>query len=638
MNFPARHSTPLHRKLQRALHTQLHSFQHVSFKRRLWDLVTLRNVATIAWLSLIYWAERTVFRDSLNECQWDKWETWPSDAAPYRMVLIADPQLVDPHTYDRRGISLKATMFYSDMYMRKSYSLLNSILAPQTIAFLGDLFDGGREWATEHGDSGHVVDPHALSDWKDYGENYWENEFIRFSTIFPHVPGVKNIRSLPGNHDLGIGNGVQENVAKRFKAFFGETSSVHTLGNHTFVLIDSVSLENTENRNIYEPARNFLDEFTQVEKSTADILHPEIIPQSRRIQSSSDPQPAAPASSEPQPLPRVLLTHVPLYRPPSTPCGPLRESGNSIGIFGGFQYQNVLTADTSGDVIKKVQPVFVASGDDHDYCEVLHAGATGMVKEITVKSFSFTMGVRHPGFLLVSLWNPLSGTKPLDSGTIQTKLCLLPDQLGLFKTYFLAFGLMKFLLTLSMVYFWLRKKKEDPLLPVVQEDANRAHNQKPSEYGMSSVSSWSGSNGNGINTRAAGGKAQQPTYGGYGIPSVSPAPYNDTEDDKYSKKGTSHLSAAMVGLPNLQQNINTHLTQLGNAAEKVGSLMADKVVERVPSLGPVVEGGREIVRREIKKKGFVRKVCGRLGGVLREWAPSLAIVGIWYIYLISNDV
>ena len=64
------------------------------------------------------------------------------------------------------------------------------------------------------------------------------------------------------------------------------------------------------------------------------------------------------------------------------------------------------------------------SGDDHDYCEVQHQGG---VREVTVKSFSMAMGIRKPGFQLLSV--------PEDDGASAgavDQLCLLPDQIGIY--------------------------------------------------------------------------------------------------------------------------------------------------------------------------------------------------------------
>jgi len=64
------------------------------------------------------------------------------------------------------------------------------------------------------------------------------------------------------------------------------------------------------------------------------------------------------------------------------------------------------------------------SGDDHDYCELQHQGGA---REVTVKSFSMAMGVRKPGFQLLSIPEDEGGS----AGAVD-QLCLLPDQIGIY--------------------------------------------------------------------------------------------------------------------------------------------------------------------------------------------------------------
>ena len=545
-------------------------------------------------------------------------------------------------------------MFYTDLFMSKSYSLLNKILLPESTVFLGDLFDGGREWSTSTETWGsHMTDPRTpgREDWAKYNRAYWEQEFIRFNKIFPVFPGRRSIRSLAGNHDLGFGNGVNEGVVNRFKSFFGDTSSVHTFGNHTFVLIDSVSLENTQNPKIYEPARRFLDEFSASIPSPRKLLQQSPEVRSSKVYDADKGGPPEKISAPIAPLPKILLTHVPLYRLPNTPCGPLREGssyGGTIPLRGGFQYQNVLQDETSTDILKKVQPILVASGDDHDYCEVLHAGATGMVKEITVKSISMSMSMRRPGFLMLSLWNPVKEAVVdggNDASTVQSRLCLLPDQVGIWKTYILLFGITKFAVTLSIVWAWFRRRKskgDEPLLPLSQDEAARLKRGFVSgsvEYAVSSGSS----NGSAISTRSSASSHGSPGssrshYGGYGIPSTtsSPAPpYNEDDEDKYAKKSLPGLVIAGMP-PGLQQKIDKGLIEFGNVAGNVGVRVADKVVERVPSLAPTVERGKEIVRREMEKGG-VKGFVGRVLAGVREWGVAVVVLGGWYLWLVWTE-
>jgi hypothetical protein len=544
-----------------------------------------------AWIYAIHRGERSTFREHIDACDWSSWEDWPEEAAPHRLVFVADPQIVDPHTYPGRPWPLSTlTERYTDRYMRRNYQLINAKLDPDSIVFLGDLFDGGREWATQaHGslkpsqrkkleklkaenekkkqkdgiqardEVGSAEEPglqkrswasydrelegnehpenvkpedHNIDKrgndlkeffygesgrWKKWGMKQWNIEYDRFGRMFfdpsqlyprtqrrtipawdvsAHPLNVLNgasdvdreehaviggkarrlLTSLPGNHDVGFGSGVQLGVRDRFTARFGESNRVDVLGNHSFVSIDAPSLAAysqfaingqaplgavEEREHIWKPAMDFLNgiqipaalavadnmaEFYPEYDSDASSKHAVDEPDTKGHEGSG-------SSKTNAELPVVLLTHVPLYRDPGTDCGELRERGHAISISGGYQYQNTLTRELSNEVAQKVsragEIVHVFSGDDHDYCDVYHrynVGSRGenrspkptTVRETTVKSFSWAMGVRKPGFQLLSLWNPLDANgKPMSGSlpTVQTHLCLLPDQIGILINY-----------------------------------------------------------------------------------------------------------------------------------------------------------------------------------------------------------
>ena len=544
-----------------------------------------------AWIYAIHRGERRTYHEHIEACDWSSWEDWPIGAAPHRLVFVADPQIVDPHTYPGRPWPLSTlTERYTDRYMRRNYQLINAKLDPDSIVFLGDLFDGGREWATqapgplktsqrkkierlkakneeerqkadsqskaEDGSAGdsrlqkrswasydkeltgnehpetvkledHNIDKRGndrkefvygeSGRWKSWGMKQWNTEYDRFGRMFfdtsqlyprtqrrtipawdvrAHPLNVLNgasdvdreehaviggkarrlLTSLPGNHDVGFGSGVQLAVRDRFTARFGESNRVDVLGNHSFVSIDAPSLAAysqfaingqaspdaaEERQHIWKPAMDFLDGVqTSAASAIADnvaeyypehdhevsLKHSVEEPNSKELERASSPK------TKPK-LPVVLLTHVPLYRDPGTDCGSLRERGHAISISGGYQYQNTLTRELSNEVAQKVSRagdiVHVFSGDDHDYCDVWHRYNVGnmgenrspkptTVRETTVKSFSWAMGVRRPGFQLLSLWNPLDDTgKPMTNSlpTVQTHLCLLPDQIGILINY-----------------------------------------------------------------------------------------------------------------------------------------------------------------------------------------------------------
>jgi hypothetical protein len=403
--------------------------------------------------------------------------------------------------------------------MRRAYSRIQTALYPDSVVFLGDLFDGGREWSTRTTSS-------PDKQYNKYGDSFWQKEYRRFGDIFfkhwgdagldprPGQPGRKIISSLPGNHDLGFARGVQVGVRNRFNAYFGDGNRIDILGNHTFVSIDSVSLSALgqpspqQVEELWRPTVDFLENakqqkrrLVQRELRVQQGLKPYPGFQHREIESADLPRATLPhANDDVTEFPTILLTHVPLYRAPGTPCGPLREhwpptpppkgqttplerdDRNAISVSGGYQYQNVLNREITTDIANKLGDIAYAfSGDDHDYCELTHRGyASGGagIREITVKSISLAMGVRLPGVVQLSMWNPVDAHgAPLNKGgrpTLQTHLCLLPDQLGVFLRYAALFALTLLALAARAAAIacgvlapsqGAKSLKQDPLLP-----------------------------------------------------------------------------------------------------------------------------------------------------------------------------
>ncbi|EAW14259.1 putative manganese ion homeostasis (Fr) [Aspergillus clavatus NRRL 1] len=527
-------------------------------------IFTVANALILLWFLTLWWGERTVFQDSLDACVWDQWEKWPRDANPHHVVFVADPQLVDPHTYPDRPWPLSTlTVKYSDQYLRRSFSTIQQKLGPDSVLFLGDLFDGGREWGTASSTS-------PEKRYQKYKDSFWKKEFQRFVRIFSdqfHLGdghavdprGRRMIASLPGNHDLGFGTGVQIPVRDRFQSFFGKGNRVDVIGNHTFVSVDTVSLSAMDqpdpqtgstgagagdgkqpNEHIWRETGDFLNDMqrhrskaeteelvmlrNQSQSGTGRLFKHEAVDVSANAV-AKDPQ------WEVVGLPTILLTHVPLYRRPATPCGPLRErhppsaegleedEPNSLTIAGGYQYQNVLTPTISKDLVSKVGPnlVQVYSGDDHDYCEISHREFSGSPREITVKSLSWAMGVRHPGFVLTSLWNPIDVTTGKSteraSSTIQNHLCLLPDQLGIFIYYGMLFGFTLFVLVVRavvVVVYFPPPPPDTPLLPLTEREPYPSEPSAPSYPPSSSTSRSTLPSPRGLASRAVNAAPPRP--------------------------------------------------------------------------------------------------------------------------------
>jgi ethanolamine phosphate phosphodiesterase len=495
-------------------------------------------------------------------------------------VLIADPQLVDPHTYPGRPWPLSSlTIFYTDLYLRRSYTSLQQYLQPDTLFFLGDLFDGGREWGTSHSSS-------PEERYRGYGNKYWMKEYTRFHRIFidgwlnsgvnsPGEPrGRKIIASLPGNHDLGFAYGIQRPVKQRYESYFGNGNRVDVVGNHSFISVDTVSLSamdqvdpntgssgagdgtsaSVANHDIWASTEDFLSGVRQARSRAVkrelrvlaglpeQAYHedglggfaPNITDlfQKRKTVGITDIS----FDNAEKSFPSILLTHVPLYRPPGTDCGSQRERGHAIPVQAGYQYQNVLTPLISKHIISKLgvdDAKQVYSGDDHDYCEVEHGEFTGRIKEITVKSISLAMGVRKPGFLAVSLHNPVEVRLTADGDeketevkrdTIQNHLCLLPDQLAIFTRYGMLLLLTLLILAIRAVMAQSTTSHDGlngkPLLPLTKEKIPPLNNGPLFRNAATSSSSSSSPeqtlSGGGALSAYRTPRSGSPKLGGYG--------------------------------------------------------------------------------------------------------------------------
>ncbi|AQZ13378.1 hypothetical protein BZL39_E07180 [Zygosaccharomyces parabailii] len=353
------------------------------------QIIRWRNIAIllILWFAEVWYYERIVVQRVIKRCEWDSWEEWPANATPHRVALFADPQLLDCSSYpNRTWVINEATKVVADNYHRRNWKFIQYWLSPDTNFFLGDLFDGGR-----------------------YNKDaYWMEQYKRFNNIFPKVPFKKTIMSVPGNHDIGFN--VLKDSFRRFTAFFGEASNYMDVGNHTFVLVDTISMSDKENPQISSIPKNFLHEF-------ASGYHP---------------------------LPKIMLSHIPLWRDPKKlPCGPGRESAKPFPIERGKDYQTVIDGYITPEVLSKVQPDAIFCGDDHDYCHIIQKyeanGVTKTAEEYSVKSCAMNMGIKYPAIQLISLWNPDAVGSNSGKKTFQTEVCYLPDANKALCMYLLSF-------------------------------------------------------------------------------------------------------------------------------------------------------------------------------------------------------
>jgi len=158
----------------------------------------------------------------------------------------------------------------------------------------------------------------------------------------------------------------------------------------------------------------------------------------------------------------------------------------------GEQYQNLVNSTLSKEILRAIQPDMIFSGDDHDWCEIAHDLDQKLTPEVTLPTFSFAQGIKQPGFVLLSLYNPKKITKNLASapmivnpdngdGTTGTAAinkrmdvamvsdkttfaydeCLLPRQLSIYDFYISLFLLTAgWLIILRMR--WMRHHRRCP--------------------------------------------------------------------------------------------------------------------------------------------------------------------------------
>ncbi|KAG0264120.1 hypothetical protein DFQ27_001414 [Actinomortierella ambigua] len=435
---------------------------------------------------------------------------WPEDETSvkeqYRVAIVADPQLTDWSSYGQKGILLALVEFYTDLFMSRSFDYFHSLHQPDAVLFLGDLMDGGRETVNDRatyaknlrrfhrifqteqtayntrpivqyttkpplpltaGTSAAALGGGGAAPANSDGDNSNNailTELARkhgdsFYRLTKPIPTTREEREqvrwagkslrlyVAGNHDIGFGETTIPEAMRLYRDEFGPLNYEIDVGHHRIVGLDTLTLsELARNSAIRTEAQHMLDQL-------------------------------APQDLETSRSPRILFTHVPLYRPAHTYCGAERQTSKSIEQGRGHQYQNLVTADLSEEILDKVQPEMVFSGDDHDWKVggVNRSGSELMVMytipEVTVPTFSFAQGVYQPGLVMLNLYNPrlahaentgirdalnFTGTTST-TATFTYRSCMLPVQLHIYFSYGAFLGV-TLAWTLIQRYRWLQRR------------------------------------------------------------------------------------------------------------------------------------------------------------------------------------
>ncbi|XP_050234147.1 uncharacterized protein C630.12 [Mercurialis annua] len=324
-----------------------------------------------------------------------------------KVAVIADPQIMDRTSLrlPPKSFALETVQFYTDLYMRRAFLMSILPLEPDVILFLGDYFDGG---------------PYLL-------DQEWQESLWRYRHIFGMDAEGKyadmQVYSIPGNHDIGYPsiNSHKPEVVRRYEEGFGARNFRFTIGKVEFIAVDAQTLDGDPQGNISSMTWEFLKN----------------------------------ASKDTQQIPRVLLTHIPLYRRDNTDCGPHRSSpivNQRISHSPHSQeiaYQNYVTEESSNKLLELLKPELILSGHDHDQCTVIHKSKSDPITEHTVGTISWQQGNLYPSFMLLSVSNAANANQTTAEDALLSQLCFLPMQTHIYIWYAALF-----VLTLLTLLFW----------------------------------------------------------------------------------------------------------------------------------------------------------------------------------------
>ncbi|GAA5964234.1 hypothetical protein JCM21900_002876 [Sporobolomyces salmonicolor] len=396
------------------------------------------------------------------------------EGQPFHVLVVADPQLLDMRSYPGRNWALRwLGVKVTDMYARKSWRFVSRKSRGKggggvdAVVWLGDLLDSGVEMVDRREHSHYVHRFHLLFPLPRASAVSPSQSVSSSSSLTPPIPSIL----LPGNHDLGLhvpSSALASYSRERFAEAFGPTWGEREWNGWTLVWVDSMALLEAE----FREGRG--GEFSDMKAWLEDLGKGDVT------------------------TPRILLTHIPLFRPEGTSCGRSRESSRPIRQGSGKNYQNELDEEITRWLVERVRPTLVYSGDDHDSCIIRHPYTSPMdgltpVTETTVKAFSMAMGIRRPGYHLLSLYAPLppplsdsfdpafdpSTAVPSPAYTATT--CLLPDQLGIYLHIYLP-------LLLTFTLFFLLPK----LALVVRSSLRKRRNASARGNGLPVHSSGGG--------------------------------------------------------------------------------------------------------------------------------------------------
>ncbi|KAJ3549354.1 hypothetical protein NMY22_g908 [Coprinellus aureogranulatus] len=380
------------------------------------------TLLSIIWALVTVWGEYLQFTFDGSKCKWPDHNFRPlpledNGPRPQHILIVADPQILDHRSYPGRGALLTwLSRIIVDLNLRKNWWAAIS-KKPDAVVFLGDMMDGGRF---------------------DMSDEEYEEYFQRFKSIFKLDPAIPQY-FIPGNHDTGLGfsQHFSPYTHLRYTTHFGEKNYAVHIANHTLAFIDAPGFVDEESKRLGK-GKNY-ESWKPLPDGALEFM--------TRFKHTNPQDPV------------VLFTHVPLYRPDGRGCGPLRERG-TIRPGVGDGYQNTLGKQSTLKLLDLLSPSLVFSGDDHDYCEHIHHVSTpssgpAQVREVTVKALSMAMGIKRPGFQLLSL-APTELRREHGGVSYADAPCFLPNQLATYLRLYIPLGVVSLLIVAASQFLSLR--------------------------------------------------------------------------------------------------------------------------------------------------------------------------------------
>eukprot|EP01125_Pyxidicula_operculata_P009663 TRINITY_DN3169_c0_g1_i3.p1 TRINITY_DN3169_c0_g1~~TRINITY_DN3169_c0_g1_i3.p1 ORF type:complete len:416 (-),score=18.83 TRINITY_DN3169_c0_g1_i3:106-1353(-) len=337
------------------------------------DLVRrVQILILLSWFLFLIYGEKVVFFHSVYQCS-DKNE--PENI--HQVLIVSDPQLTGAYSYSHLGKFLSLVEYYSDIYMRRYYQAYLDTYNIKSVIFLGDLFDGVTN---------SLFFEFSRTTWTSAE---YEHMNKRWKWVFPESNGTKQY-FVSGNHDIGwrLPYG-QKELIEVYRRNFGELNYKFELNGVEFIVIASTAASDGSSiTSLVEETQNFIKSVAATTKTK----------------------------------PRVLLTHIPLWRDRNAGCGSVGE-GYVLTYSTGFSYETLLSPKTTNHIISSIQPDIILSGDIHHVCYYLREGK---IHDYVMNTFGWMQGNKYPGAAILNI------NKDVD---ISVDICWHHNQIKLYTIY-----------------------------------------------------------------------------------------------------------------------------------------------------------------------------------------------------------